>query len=94
MRMEVRFSMLYCNPINTWLTECCLICGSVNHVFVYTDDAHAWECYFCNNRYWIDELAEDTYIITNDITEEEAHKDLGCTKSNVKCLYGHYEREQ
>lgn len=83
--------MLYYNPTNTWLTEHCLICGSINHVFLYADDCLAWECWHCGNHWWIDDLAEDIYIIEHDVSDEQAQIDLN---SKVKLAYGNYERSQ
>ena len=84
--------MLYYNPTNTWLTEHCLICGSINHIFLHSDDCYAWECWNCHNRWWIDDLAEDAYLIEHNLSEE---LDLMAeTKCQVKLAYGHYERIQ
>lgn len=85
--------MQYCNPLNTWLTEHCLLCSSVNHVFIYTDNAHAWECWNCHTKYWLDECAKDSYIIEHNISEDDADKDLNKGVPTMKFLYGHYERE-
>ena len=87
---------MYFNPNiipDTWLTEHCLICGTVNHIFIDTQDTQAWECYFCSNRFWLDELARDGYIIQEGVIEGEADVDLNHQFTNVKFAYGHYERE-
>jgi hypothetical protein len=69
----------------------CSICGSINHIFVHTDIAHCWECYFCSQRFWLDKLARDEYIIVEGVDEHLAEQHLQDWYSNVKCLYGHYE---
>ena len=71
----------------------CPICCSINHIFVGVDDAQAWECYFCSNRCWLDNLARDEYIMIEGVDEFDAEQHLQDWYSNVKCLYGHYEEE-
>jgi hypothetical protein len=60
----------------SWLTEHCLVCGSVNHIFLNLPDAHAWECYFCGHKFWIDDEVKDEYIIQEGCYENEAEFDL------------------
>ena len=78
--------------MQSWLTEHCLICGSVNHIFCDVADAHAWECYFCFNKFWLDDLACDQYCITNGIDVDEADKHLQASNTMIKYLLGNYER--
>jgi hypothetical protein len=79
--------------IGSHIIEHCKICGSINKIYVHTDDAHAWECYFCSNRCWLDYLARDDYVITAGVDEFDAEQHLQNFYSNVKCLYGNYEQE-
>ena len=37
--------------------EYCLLCSSLNKLLVEETD-HAWECWNCNVRYWIDDQSQ------------------------------------
>ena len=88
--------MMYYDPnmqLNSWLTEHCLICGSINHIFVDRMDAHAWECYFCLNKFWLDEMGKDQYILQEGVNENEAEAHLRQGHYNIIYLLGNYERD-
>ena len=57
---------------NEWLTEHCLLCGSVNHIFLDNPNATAWECWGCYSRWWLDDLAQSMFIIENNVDVDEA----------------------
>ena len=77
-----------------WLTEHCLICGSPNHIFWDNPEAHAWECWACFNKYWIDDLSKDTIIIENNVDDDEADDMLTNCHPSIIFLHGHSERKQ
>lgn len=56
-------------------TEYCLLCSSKNKLLVGDVD-HAWECWNCNARYWIDDQARLEYMVHHDISSGEADQDL------------------
>jgi len=63
--------------INEWLTERCIICDSVNHIFLNQPHADAWECYCCGNRWWFDDVySREAYMLLHNRTEQEAEQDL------------------
>jgi len=82
--------MHYYYPENEWLIEHCLVCGSVNHIFL-TPEAHAWECWACFNRWWIDDLSKDVIIITYNVDEDEADDMLGNAHHYINFAHGHSE---
>lgn len=86
--------MNYFYPQNEeWLTEHCLVCGSVNHIFL-NQEAHAWECWACFQKWWIDDLAKDTIIITCSVDDDEAEDMMINCHPSIIFVYGHCERNQ
>lgn len=55
--------------------EYCLLCSSLNKLLVGDTD-HAWECWNCNVRYWIDDQARLEYMVHYGIPIEIAEKAL------------------
>jgi hypothetical protein len=55
---------------NEWLTETCLGCGSVNHIFI-SQNAHAWECWNCMECWFIDTMAIDALVIECGLEHED-----------------------
>lgn len=50
-----------------WLTEECLFCSSVNHIFL-SGDYPAWECWCCLNQHWLyDHQNYTDYDLCNDL---------------------------
>jgi hypothetical protein len=75
-----------------WLTEYCLLCSSVNHIFVSNADADAWECWSCFSNWWLDDIALNMYTINNGIEEEEANQHLISSNPNIIFLHGQPSR--
>lgn len=65
---------IYSYNLYQWLTESCLICDSVNHIFLDHPSADAWECWNCQNRWWLDDMAKTAYIIVHGVEAEEAER--------------------
>jgi hypothetical protein len=79
---------------NQWLTETCLSCGSVNHIFL-AEDGHAWECWNCLEVWWLDALAMDTILIENNIEDEDELWDMLVNyHPSIIYLHGHACRNQ
>jgi len=74
----------------SWLTEPCIICSSVNHIFLDHLDADAWECWHCMNRHWFDDAGKIAYMLVHSKTDEEADKDL--MEGNIVTLNGQSQR--
>jgi len=73
-----------------WLTETCLGCGSVNHIFLGNENAHAWECWNCLDVWWIDSLAIDAIIIECDLNDmDEVWHMLVNYHPSIIYLHGH-----
>lgn len=77
---------------NEWLVETCQMCGSTNHIFVDNSEAHAWECWCCGFRFWLDELGRDAYLIDQDIDDIEAEERLDNADLSIYFLNGQCER--
>ena len=79
---------------NQWLSECCLLCGSLNHIFIDSIEADAWECWSCASRWWIDDVSMDLYIIRmeDNTDEEEAASRLASGHPSIYYLNGQSER--
>jgi len=75
-----------------WLTDACLTCGSVNHIFLARVDAAAWECWSCFNRWWLDDLAQDMFLIDHAIDIGEANNMLVAAHPSIIFVHGHAER--
>jgi hypothetical protein len=83
----------YQTPNSKWLTEQCPVCCSVNHIFIPDDSYHAWECYHCQYRSWLDHICSEIVAIENGIAEYDADQALYCKNSMIKFCQGHYERQ-
>ena len=59
-----------------WTQSYCLICGSLNHIFVDKLDAMAWECWNCTNKWWIEDSNLEEYMTLHGKTEKEAELEL------------------
>jgi len=57
------------------LTEHCLICSNANHLGIQ-QETHAWECWHCNTRWWLDDQARLEYMVHYDINFAQAETDL------------------
>ena len=57
------------------MKEHCLICGSANNLEMGDVD-HAWECWNCNQRWWIDDQARLEYTVYYDVSLLQAEQDL------------------
>lgn len=78
--------------IDGWFEENCTYCGTKNHIYTDIHNAHAWECYFCGERHWINGLGREQYAISEGITEDEADEHLNRFENNIKFLIGDYKR--
>jgi hypothetical protein len=68
------------------------MCGSMNHIFLpYGKNAHAWECYNCMSRYWIDFLAIDSYMMEHEVDHDEATNNMENCDSTVIFIFGRQE---
>jgi hypothetical protein len=82
---------VYGEDNNSWLIEHCLICSSVNHIFLCHPNADAWECYNCFSKWWLnDDLGKEGYKIVHGKTDAEAEQDL--KGGNMIFLNGQAER--
>ncbi len=63
--------------------EYCLLCSSLNKLLINKTD-HAWECWNCNSRYWLDDQARIEYMahfsLSYDIAEEDLHSNVDVVK--------------
>lgn len=48
-----------------WYTDQCLVCSSVNHVFLYHPSPDGWCCWNCNSVFWFDDEPADMYNMVN-----------------------------
>ena len=72
---------------NQWFTERCIVCDSVNHIFLDTGRvAFAWECYCCMNCWWLDDLERVGYMAIERIDYTTAEKHL--SEHKVPVLHG------
>ena len=55
--------------------EYCLLCSSLNKLLVGECD-HAWECWNCQSRWWLDDQARLEYQVHNNLNFEQAEADL------------------
>lgn len=60
-------------------TEPCLLCSSVNHIFL-TPEAEAYECFYCGNKMWLDDQGRLEYMISRNRSLAEAEADLQAGK--------------
>lgn len=84
-----------CNNLNTnnvWLTEQCPVCYSVNHIFVPDNSYHAWECYHCQYRSWLNSLSCEMFAIANGMTAYDADQALFFGSLDLKYCQGNYEK--
>lgn len=58
-------------------TEHCLLCSSKNKLLV-SDIDHAWECWNCNTRWWIDDQSKLEYMVFTGTSNDEATEHLCC----------------
>lgn len=89
--------MNYCDPrinIGGWFKDFCLFCGNLNHIYVDIPDAHAWECYYCSNRHWIDDLGREMYCMEEGVDEDEAEAHLNQPLANIRFLNGCFEQSE
>ena len=79
---------------NNWLQEYCPLCGSLNHIFIPAEinNADAWECWGCFNRWWLDDLAHTMCSLDNNIDENEADDWLSNANPSIIFVYGQSER--
>lgn len=72
------------------IIEKCIVCGTTNHIFIDYLGTVAWECYFCEAKFWLDETCKEQYIIENECSEEEAEHDLQNGSDKIFFLSGSY----
>lgn len=82
----------YFQEQNKWLTEPCISCGSVNHIFLGNENAHAWECWNCMEMWWLDDLAKDLVVIENNVDDDEALNMLMNYHPSIIFLHGQVVR--
>lgn len=68
------------------MTEHCLICGSLN-VIHEPENNHAWECWNCQQKWWIDDQARLEYQVHYDIDITQAELDLIGNMSGREILF-------
>lgn len=60
---------------NQWLTERCLLCDSINHVFISHPSPDGWICWNCNSKWWLDNFSPTLYTMVHgreaDLDDDE-----------------------
>lgn len=74
-----------------WLIEYCPICSSINHIFLPNDNIHAWECWFCLNKWWLNEEYKDEIVTTYCVDSDEADNMLINCDKRINFTFGSFE---
>jgi len=71
-----------------WLIEHCIICGSINHIFLSDYSIDAWECYNCFSKWWLNDCGKDNIMIQYDVDAEEADNMLINCDERINFTFG------
>ena len=72
--------------------EYCLLCSSLNKLLVEETD-HAWECWNCNTRWWIDDQARLEWMLWANQTAKQAEWIINFSSTKYACISGLAKKE-